>query len=364
MKFSTNGEKFFPVTNANSVIDYLPAAIYEVSFSPDLGFHLIRQATSFNLPSKRYNTGSVDSFKMSELFIKRYTDSQKNLGVLLSGVKGTGKSMLLKLAANKALETGLPVIVVSESFTSAHLAKFLSSLTLDCVVLFDEFEKLFTRENDSDSSQEDLLSFFDGTAQSHKLIILTVNELHKVNEFFINRPSRIRYLLEYKPLSEEFVTMYLEETLLDPSVASQVADELITVSEMNFDLLQTVVEEVNVMYPSLPIPEIVKMLNVTDLTEDYQSYTVRSYINGEFIAEDNLFHIDFNDLNDAKGEYIEPRKLCEYLEEKGFHNAYFRLNRENTTKVKGRSQLRAVLPHELGEVTLDLKRIQFKSGAF
>jgi hypothetical protein len=333
-----------------------------VNTDPNIGFFLEHQHNSFDIPSNLYNTG-IDADKLSSLFLNSYNTSSKNLGVMLTGVKGTGKSLLLKLVSNKALNQGLPIILVSESFNSSKLVQFLSSISIDCVVLFDEFEKYYLDKDDTDSNQNDLLTFFDGTSQSHKLIVLTANRIQNVSEYFINRPSRVKYLVRYKGLPEKFVLEYLQKNLEDPSLTPLLLDELTIIKEMNFDLLKTVVDEVNTLSPSMTVGEIVSILNITDSTENYDSYIATSYLNGKEIAVDLFPSLDFNDLNYGE-EFVPLDSLRAYFktQDKSIKDCF--LNRNNTVSVKGRNHLKTTLDTELGAVTIDIQRVKYTGGAF
>jgi hypothetical protein len=76
--------------------------------------------------------------------------------------------------------------MVNERHIGDDFVHFLQSIDQPCVVIFDEFEKVYSYEE-----QAALLTMFDGTMSSKKLWILTCNHQHNVNEF-------IGYAAEYK----------------------------------------------------------------------------------------------------------------------------------------------------------------------
>ena len=83
-------------------------------------------------------------YGVDETLVKHVIDTyekqpiKKNIGVLLNGAKGTGKTVTAKIMANKL---GLPVIICDKSYDG--LATFLASINHDCIFFFDEFEKNF-----------------------------------------------------------------------------------------------------------------------------------------------------------------------------------------------------------------------------
>lgn len=63
----------------------------------------------------------------------------RNLGVLLSGDKGIGKSLFVKLLALKAMEQGIPVITINNGYDG--LTTFIDSIRQEVLIIFDEFNK-------------------------------------------------------------------------------------------------------------------------------------------------------------------------------------------------------------------------------
>jgi archaellum biogenesis ATPase FlaH len=373
--YSVNGLTYNLINNPGAIIDNLPAKVFSVQFNPLAAqYYLEYRFDSFPMPSQLYNCNDIDNETMSNLFNSRYATESGNLGVLLSGLKGTGKSLLLKTTANQALANGLPVLLVEQSFNSSSLVKFLSGITEDCVVLFDEFEKYYYDDSESGSNQAELLSFFDGTSISHKLIIITVNNKDQLSEFFINRPSRIRYVIDYVSLSQEFVAEYVSQKLVDKSAIPAVLEEFESIEEINFDLLNVCCDEVNKSYPLLPVKQIFRFLNIEVNKTTYVSYEVESYIDNQLIGTDVLYSFDFDDFNDVNGEYVNLSnlfQLSEYLNRMNINDTSVRFNRTNTKSIKGRELMEATTKPftsdkgvEVPTITFKFKRIRHKGRAF
>ena len=101
----------------------------------------------------------------------------------------TGNSGKSLLAKQLMIEAKLPVLVIEEAFKGSKFNDFINSIDQEIVVFFDEFEKVYKEQED----QEELLTLFDGVISSKKIFLLTANK-DNINEFFENRPSRIKYL--------------------------------------------------------------------------------------------------------------------------------------------------------------------------
>ena len=159
----------------------------------NLGNCWLEDAEDFKIPSKVYDVNS----SMRENVIKSFNGYNKNLGVLLTGNKGQGKSLNAKLLC---LELNIPVIIVNKSIPKeVNFVKFFNNIKQNYCFFVDEFEKLFSDKGMSESKadyheQDVFLSFMDGVlTNDHKVVfLLTTNE--SVNEYFINRPSRVKFL--------------------------------------------------------------------------------------------------------------------------------------------------------------------------
>jgi hypothetical protein len=138
----------------------LDAAAYEVVFIQNQGFFL----KLARVPDARDIHVYGRMKERVEKVMRSYKASTQNLGVILSGAKGIGKSLFAKLISYRAIEEGLPVIMVNEYFEG--LPQFLASIDQRCMVLFDEFDKNFfnpsTETNDHTSVQDSFLTLFDG----------------------------------------------------------------------------------------------------------------------------------------------------------------------------------------------------------
>lgn len=123
---------------------------------------------------------------------------------------------------------------------------------------------------------------FDGTSVSNKLFIITVNNQFKLSQFFINRPGRIYYKFDYRGLDEQFVQEYLKDTLDDISVADDIAKKIDSAfkNSFTFDMLQSVVEEMN-RY-KISFAEAVSVLNI-----DVESVSIefKMYKNSKLVGE-------------------------------------------------------------------------------
>lgn len=256
----------------------LPAATYLVGASP-IGFFL-KEIPGFDLPRKIYG----DINKKVVRILSTFHDRPKTTGVLLSGEKGSGKTLLTKLISNKAIDQGMPVLVINTALSGDGFNLFIQSIAQPCVVLFDEFEKVYDKD-----AQLELLTLFDGIFTTKKLILLTSNDYFSINNHFQNRPGRIYYNLEFKGLDTDFILEYGKDNLKNQEHLANLGIVASMINPISFDILQSIIEESN-RYNESPVT-----------TLDILNVKASSY-SKTFVVELKLFnaelaHLDGNEVS-------------------------------------------------------------------
>ena len=252
MKILKSNNNYSLVSNHVEIKSSVEVGIYDIEQHPmSLEFSLVkRDYTEFNLPDKIY--GSYDS--LVDRVIKVYNTEQKNLGVLFVGEKGTGKTLLAKQICNLVKK---PVLILDKVYRDGNFSKFLTDLNCEVVLFIDEFEKVF-----KDNDQEKLLSLMDGTNNSRILFLLTANYEGKINGHIKNRPSRVRYFVKFDSLNKAWIDEVIEDTLVNKEKHVANVHRLLTiVGKINYDLLKTVIHEVN-MFDDSDINMLLDILNV------------------------------------------------------------------------------------------------------
>lgn len=228
----------------------LPKGIYEVKVSMT-GFYLSKIAESFTFDYKLYGLNQ----KFIDYVLKTYENTTGNLGVLLDGIKGTGKTVTAKKLCN---HLQLPVILVQSMGvdTNSKLIKYLStSIDFDCIFFFDEYEKEF-------KNSSDVLSFMDGTYNSiyRKIFLLTTNVLN-VDPNLLGRPSRIRYKKSFSNLSEEVTREILNDILEDKTAIEKVIELTHSMNIITIDLIKAIATEINI-HGVEALPDIKETFNI------------------------------------------------------------------------------------------------------
>lgn len=241
------------------VYRYIPASMQAPAHLEDF--------SDFSVPSKIY--GRPLEY-MTDKVLKTFKHKKTSIGLLLSGLKGTGKSLQLK---HLALNSNMPCVIFDTFVDTPDLISFLEDVPSSCVVLFDEFEKLYRNEK-----QEKLLPVLEGVCTTPHIFVLTVNG--EVSKFLTGRPGRIRYKVEYERLSDDVV----KEIIEDLCENEDQKDDLYTLASMldglNMDMLVSLVEETN-LYKEESLTDIIKVFNLDNPLDS--SFDIVLYADGLYI---------------------------------------------------------------------------------
>jgi len=228
----------------------LPAQNYTVKFNQQMGLYL-SALPEFALPSKVYGDSYLRAERILNTFLAR---KNQTTGVLLSGYKGSGKTLLTKMICTMS---GLPVIMLPQGIPMGALLGELEKIHTPIVIMIDEMEKKFPSSNNSSSgnalsdimdkdvdAQPSLLSFLDGTHSGHKLVLMTTNSVFGINEFLLGRPGRVFYHYKYESLSEEEIREYCSDFIKDKERLEEIVLGCLFMGRISYDALQAIVEEI------------------------------------------------------------------------------------------------------------------------
>jgi hypothetical protein len=234
-----------------------------------------------------------------------------NLGVLISGPKGLGKSLTVKNICKDALNRGLPVILVQENL--GHIIPYMDTICQPCVIVMDEFEKLYPNQTRTEQNeiegQESLLNLFDSTLAAKKLFLLTCNDVRSISEFLLNRPGRIHYHFKANRLSITEITEYCGDSLL-PELLSMIPDICALgarIPDFSYDMLRAIIFELNTY--KCQLKEVQQMLNIN--AGSRSSFNFKIYFASGRV-ESGFDYININSTHARIDWYPKNKYRCDY----------------------------------------------------
>lgn len=232
--------------------------VYEAKFDSYEDRVYLEIKNSFCLPTQLYKTKKDDNFLYK--VIKSFNNAEeKTIGVLLTGYKGSGKTVMSKLIAKEA---NLPIIIINSNFGLANISKLIKCVNKSNVCfLIDELDK-FSQYQRNDQSY--LLNVLDGLDTTTKhMFIITANDSSVLTDYIKDRCSRIRYSKQYEKIENDMIKEIVNNRLKNKDRIEEVIDFIVkNIKASSIDNIISFVDEIN-NFPQFNINELFDDMNLS-----------------------------------------------------------------------------------------------------
>lgn len=232
-----SGTKFNLISNSGKVLKTLPQGFYKIVMTQH-GMWLEQMQDPITV-----GLSGTAKMALETMVILWNGSTEKNPSVMLSGTSGNGKT---QTAFNTAKTLGLPTILVQGEHPD-HIMDILEHVGCPVMLLFDEFEKNYSTNNDTENNPSNsMLTFLDGMQTPVKVFnVMTVNERNRLSKFLFNRPGRILFDFKFDPLTIEDAMLFIstKTTIKDPE---RLKAFLSKVSNLSYDICDKIAYVVDI----------------------------------------------------------------------------------------------------------------------
>lgn len=206
--FIRQGNMIKPVAKTpNTAQETLAPGVYVPTLTPEGELFLEIVKEKYDLPKHIFG----DALDNAKTIFETYAVDRKDLptGVLLSGKKGAGKSLLAEVLGQTAINNNVPVVEL-RSKLPGNIIRRICDMCSPMVLYIDEIDRLY--KNDYERSDMDgLVATIGASSTKNVLTIVTTNKKASLPDAFIDRPTRFMFAIDYsyiaKNVVEEMVKM-------------------------------------------------------------------------------------------------------------------------------------------------------------
>lgn len=296
----------------NNKLDHIPAFVYNVAMDTENGdLILIKDRKNFDVKKDIYGRAK----QYEERLIEDFKKTKTSLGAILSGVKGSGKSLMTERVGNYFIQVGMPVLYINNKLPTTLLQAAIK-IASPCVVIFDEFEKNYSTGNyveGETGDQDRFLNFFSDTSYKQVLFMITVNSINKLSEFFIDRPGRFKYHFRFTGLAKSVFDELVEEHKVSGWKKEVLRQFVLQNSRYSYDsiiqIIKILKESKNIIHFNEEISilnvggHVTLMLNIKEFEQDSLITINDSIVTGvmRFIhnKKNSNFSAIFHDINNS-----------------------------------------------------------------
>ena len=250
--FDVSGNKYLPSYIVGEVVPKLPPGSYTLNFNSNNGTFWFEEKpfvsdSIIDLPSPEYSQVIKDmTVFMTDRVKKLYSlgGYVYKRSVLLHGLPGTGKTIIVNRVAKDIIKLGGICLWVTESHLLAAAFDILNDIQPDIItgVIFEEFDNMVKRQ------ESNLLTLLDGQVQKNNVIYLaTTNYIDKIPKRMY-RPGRMSSVVEVRYPTSNARKIYIDLKLKQLGMVDYDLEKRVKETKgLSIDEIKEVIQSVDIL---------------------------------------------------------------------------------------------------------------------
>lgn len=228
----------FSDIDKSDLVEELAPAVYQIVMV-DKSPALVKKFDKYTVPEKILGERTDNNIRRIG---RLHARTDKPMGVMITGDKGTGKSILAKLTCNEYIEKHKKIVIeVVDALPVSVLNYVIEAIDDEVCVFFDEFAKRQGgRDSDGDILSDDTyLNYFENADYGRILNIVTENKTSDMSTYLLGRSSRMKLHFKYDEICKTEVEACLTHFEI-PEERRGLIRSLVKSCKLNIDLLSDI----------------------------------------------------------------------------------------------------------------------------
>lgn len=183
----------------------------------------------------------------------------KKTSFLLYGEPGGGKSQFVKYISKK-YKMPVNIVYLQPDYTNVDIVKMFAASPRNSIILIEDFDTYFNKRECLMSNEEvkftfdSIINSLDGVHNDYRgiIFVMTANEISKIDDSLKLRPSRFKFVREFKKPNEKIISRILGHDSSSEDLIGRSLDEIFNIHDAQLVEKQSQLDGANAQSMSRP----------------------------------------------------------------------------------------------------------------
>lgn len=243
-------------------VEKIPAHVYRVRISKE-GIDLQKDRKRYKIPSVIF--GKHHEYRNT--IIEEFNARDGSTGVILHGLKGSGKSLLAEDICNAQISQDVPVLMIDHAIPAEALRSVIKLINGPVCVHIDEFGKLY-----SENERASMLTLFSDTSLKKVMFIVTSNKKDELNKYMLDRPGRFMFRIKYDQIDLSVIREVVNHHGFNDEISEAMVGYCM-VRKLSFDMINFIAGIAKKVRTAHELMRRIEILNVPSPV--YRTYQIQ-----------------------------------------------------------------------------------------